>query len=131
MSYKSANNRRRYKRIKKPFMVSFRVRKHKDAGKDDPRWDMIAVVNLGAGGILFYYNHKLKVGTQLDLIVNFSQKEDPIYSIGKVIRVEELPFSYMFLVAVVFEEIDEKQREIIENVAEELHLAKRRMLEHD
>jgi hypothetical protein len=79
---------------------------------------MVAVIDIGAGGILFYYNRSIEVGTALDLKVNYSAEKDPVICEGKVIRVLPVPGGEFSLVAVVFEDIDEKERKSLDEVIE-------------
>lgn len=120
MNYKG-DERRKYKRVKKPFIVGFQVRPHSPGLDDFSGWDMVATLDLGAGGILFYYDRKLEVGSYLDLRINFSVARPPIKCVGKVIRIEEPHCGYMFLVAVVFTEIDEKDQLALNDVVEKLY----------
>ncbi len=113
--------RRKYKRVQRPFMISFQVHPEEGVEKVFTGWDMVAVLNLGAGGALFYYNKKLKAGSILDMKVNISTSKEPIGCTGKVIRVEKLLNEYMFLTAVVFTEIGEKERGLINDFAEAYH----------
>lgn len=117
--YKGAE-RRKYRRVQKPFMVRFQVRP-REAGKVPPDWDKGAVLNLGAGGALFYYNRKTRIDSILDLKMNFPAYEGSINCAGRVIRVEELPYAGMFLVAVVFTDIGDKAKEALNKAVEELH----------
>ncbi|MFH1665086.1 MAG: PilZ domain-containing protein [Candidatus Omnitrophota bacterium] len=110
--------RRKHKRVRKPFMISFQISSGKEEEKEFSGWDMVAVLNMGAGGALFYYTRKLRVGTTLDMKINISTAKDPIRCTGKVIRAEKLLNEYMFLTAVVFAEIDERERKIINDFAE-------------
>jgi len=117
--------KRKYKRVKKPFIVSFQI-KTSDAPRKGPAvWDMVAVLNLGAGGMLFYYNKELKLDALMDLKINLLASKSPIECKGKVIRSEKLPFGHMYLVAVIFTDIDEKERAQINKAAEEYHAQKK------
>lgn len=116
--------RRKFKRIRKPFIVQFHIRPHVTDKRSSKNWDMVAVLDLGAGGALFYYNKKIEVDSTLDMKVNVSLYKDPVVCTGKVIRVIELGYSYMFLVAVVFSDIDKKESEMINRIAEEFHSKK-------
>jgi len=113
--------RRKYKRVKKPFIIGFQIKEHKGRKKAFEGWDMVAVLDIGAGGALFYYNKKVEVGSLLDLKVNFSPEEDPISCVGEVIRVEDLRAPYLFLVALIFSEITKKDRERIIRVVDECY----------
>ncbi len=114
------SDRRKYKRVKKPFLVNFQIRRH-GALEEDRDWDMVAVLNLGAGGILFYYNKKIGEGVFLDLKINYSPEKPPIKCLGKVIRTEKLEHAYMFLIAVILLDMSEEDRKLLVDVVEEYH----------
>ena len=106
--------RRKHKRVKKPYMVRFK--KHDDAAG---KWDMVAVLNIGAGGMLFYYNQDLGADSILDIKINVSSDSPDIECAGKVLRVEEMPLG-MYLVAVNFVDIDETSQETVQKTLDEL-----------
>jgi c-di-GMP-binding flagellar brake protein YcgR len=106
--------RRRYKRIRKPYMVRFKP--HDDA---EARWDMVAVLNFGAGGALFYYNSKVDEAQILDIKINFSSSKEAITCQGKVIRCESVPAG-MYLIAVNFVGMDELQQEYVNKTIEDI-----------
>jgi len=113
--------KRKYKRIKKPFMVRFQIKPH---GSGDAEWNMVAVLNLGAGGVLFYYNKEVGLDSLLDIRIDFSTVKTPVNCVGRVIRVEELGYSQIFLTALVFTDIADKDRDMINRIAEEFHSKK-------
>ncbi len=103
--------KRRFKRIEKPYMTRFRI---KQAGT----WDMVAVNDLGAGGVFFNSSNNLEVGTILDLKIGFSTYTPSIKCDGVVIRVTKQPNTSIFGIATAFSKIDEHVREMINKVAE-------------
>ncbi len=103
--------KRRFKRIEKPYMTRFRI---KPAGA----WDMVAVNDLGAGGVFFNSSNNLEVGTILDLKIGFSTYTPPIKCDGVVIRVTKQPNTSIFGIATAFSKIDEHVKEMINKVAE-------------
>ena len=115
--------RRKHKRIQKPFVVRFQV-KSQEAGKKVLDWDVGAMLNLGAGGALFYCNKKLKIDSFLNLKIDFPAYKKPINCVGKVIRAERLHHAHVFLVATVFTNIGAKEKEILNKIAEEHHSRK-------
>lgn len=117
--------RRKHKRIKKRYIMRFNIKKH-DAAEE---WDMVALVDIGAGGALFYYNSNIEKDALLDLKINFDQDKDPITCTGKVLRCEELEYSYMYLIAVTFEDISQEEKDLINKAAEEFHNRRPRYLE--
>jgi len=110
--------RRKYKRVKKPFIVSFQVREH-DGKKSG--WDIVAVIDIGAGGMLFYYNKNLPIGTELDVKVNYSAEKEPLKCGGKIIRVMPTPTNFLYLTAVVFTEIEDSDRKSLNDTVEMFH----------
>jgi hypothetical protein len=103
--------KRRFKRIEKPYMTRFRI---KPAGT----WDMVAVNDLGAGGVLFNSSNNLEVGTVLDLKIGFSKSTPVIKCDGVVVRVTKQPNTSIFGIATAFSKIDEHVKEMINKVAE-------------
>ena len=110
----SGPERRKFKRIQKPYMVRFKP--HNDP---DVKWDMVAVLNFGAGGALFYHNQKLEADQILDIKINFTPSKDAITCMGKVIRCDGVP-AKMYLLAVNFVDIDELQQEYVNKTIEDI-----------
>jgi hypothetical protein len=98
--------RRKYIRIEKPYIIRFRVKPNDDRVTKD--WDMVATRNLSAGGIFFYSSTNLEVGTILDLKIGFSRSYPTIICVGKVIRVPKHQVPIINGYAVEFTEIDEQ-----------------------
>ncbi len=103
--------KRRFKRIEKPYMTRFRI---KSAGT----WDMVAVNDLGAGGVFFNSSNNLEVGTILDLKIGFSTYTPPIKCDGVVTRVIKYPDTFIFGIGTAISKIDEHVKEMINRVAE-------------
>ncbi len=76
-------------------------------------WDMVAIVNLSAGGIFFYALENLKVGTILDLKIGFSYTHPSIICVGKIIRTKRHLDTSIIGLAIQFTEIDEHLVEAI------------------
>ena len=108
--------KRKYLRIEKPYMARFRVNpyEHSDAVSTD--WDMVAVNDLGAGGIFFNSSNDLKIGTILNLKIGFSTTTPSIKCDGIVTRVINHPNTSIFGVATAFTKIDEHMKEMINKV---------------
>ncbi len=113
--------RRRSKRIKKPYIIRFQIKPHAEAKASLTGWDMVAVLDLGSGGTLFYYNKKIAEGSSVDLKINFSKNDEPMICGGEVLRVEPTGCAEIFLIAVRFDDIKEDDKKIINKVAEALH----------
>jgi Tfp pilus assembly ATPase PilU len=79
---------------------------------------MVAVNDLGAGGVFFNSSNNLEVGTILDLKIGFSTYTPSIKCDGVVIRVTKQPNTSIFGIATAFSKIDEHVREMINKVAE-------------
>lgn len=73
------SERRKHKRIEKPYAALLRVRSYED-------WNLIYVNNLGAGGISFLGRKFLKVGAMLDLRIGLSVSNPAINCVGRVTR---------------------------------------------
>ena len=123
-------NKRKYKRIDRPFMVKFRIRPDEVIEKGSSDWDIVAVGDLGSGGVLFNYNKNLGIGVLIDLKIGFSVTKPPINCVGKIIRIEELPSLSMFRVATKFTEIGEQEKEMINTTVEEVLDRRIRLLCH-
>jgi hypothetical protein len=115
--------RKKYKKIVTPYIARFRIKQYEDQEMSSPDWNIVAVKNLSAGGMLFNHNKNLEIDSLLDLRIDISKSIPAIINcIGKVIRIEEpRPFSLqegqslnsMFRIAAKFTEIDENEREMI------------------
>ncbi len=103
--------RRKYVRIENPYLIRFRVKTYDDIVTKD--WDMVVIVNLSAGGIFFYYNTNLEVGTLLDLKIDFSRSYPTIICVGKVIRVKRHLNTCIIGHSIEFTEIDEQIKKMI------------------
>jgi len=110
--------KRKYLRIEKPYMARFRVKPFENSGAVSTDWDMVAVNDLGAGGIFFNSSNDLKIGTILNLKIGFSTTTPSIKCDGIVTRVINHPNSSIFGVATAFTKIDEHMKEMINKVAE-------------
>ena len=119
---------RKYKRIEKPYMARFRVKQYEDQEMSSPDWDIVAVKNLSAGGVLFNYNKNLEIDSLLDLKIDISKSTPTINCVGKIIRIEEFqhlltqdvqPLNSMFRIATEFTEIDKQERDMINITVEE------------
>ena len=106
--------RRKHRRIQKPYMVRFKPHDNAEA-----KWDMVAVLNFGAGGTLFYYNEYIEANQILDIKINFTPSKDAINCMGKVIRCATVPAG-MYLIAVNFVDIDELLQEYVNKTIEDI-----------
>lgn len=105
--------------MRKPAIVRFQEKTHEKPELEPDKWNMGAVLNIGAGGVLFYYAGKVDAGSTLHLKICMHNPESTIDCVAKVIRVEEIP--HMHLIAVVFQEIGEKERNMLKDMAKDFH----------
>jgi hypothetical protein len=107
--------RRKFKRIKKKFLLSFRDLPI-DSNRRDSGWDMAHMENLGPEGLLFKVDKTFKLGTLLELKLKLPFVEEPIRCIGKVLRVEPQPSSILVNIAVAFMEMVKGGKEGISKI---------------
>jgi hypothetical protein len=111
--------RRKYKRIEKPYMVRFRVKKYLGLEMPSADWDIVNVKNLSAGGILFFYNINLGFDSLLDLKIDVKSTLI-INCVGKIIRIYRSPPTSTFGIAIKFIDIGEQEKEVISKALEEI-----------
>jgi hypothetical protein len=112
-----SSEKRRSKRIVKQYIARFRIEPGETQDMIPTDWDMVALNDLGAGGIFFHYRRKLKIGTTLDLRISFSVSMPPIECRGVVSRVHKHPNFSIFGIATEFTEIDANIKEMINKAA--------------
>ncbi len=116
----SGREKRKYKRIEKPYAARFKIRSDEvqEMGSDD--WDSVILKNLSAGGTFFIYKKDLGIGTKLDFKIEVSKSKPPVNCVGKVIRSEQfqLPPTSMFCIAIKFVDIRKQEREVINTAVE-------------
>ena len=108
---------RKYKRTEKRHITRFQVKSNEN--KVFKEWDMVAIANLSAGGIFFYSIENLEVGTILDLKIGLSYDHPSIKCIGRVVRSKRQLDTSVVGFAIQFTEIDEQDKEVINNTVEE------------
>ncbi len=111
------SDKRKYKRIEKQYIARFRIKPDEAQDKIPTDWDMVAVNDLGAGGIYFHLSRKLEIGTNLDLRIGFSVTVPPIECEGVVTRIKKHPNHSVFGIATEFTEIDEHTKEMVNKIA--------------
>ena len=117
------SEKRKYKRIKQRFVV--RIRKKIGRRKEDNTgWSVVTAENLGANGVLLNHNVKPKIGSILEMEINFPMVPDPINCVAMVNRVEEKEYSPIVSFAAVFTQIDKKAQDLIESMAEKFFFNK-------
>ena len=112
------SEKRKYKRIEKPYLARLRIKPDEVQDMLPTDWDMVAVNDLGAGGVFFNSSNNLEVGTILDLKIGFSKSTPDIKCDGVVTRVIKYPDTFIFGIGTAFSKIDEHIKEMINRVAE-------------
>ena len=110
--------RRKYRRIEKPYITRFRIKPDKIQKMVPANWDLIGVKNLSAGGILFAYPENLGMDSNLDLKIDISLSALTINCVGKIIRVDRPKPHSMFRFATEFTEIEDQEKEMISTTIE-------------
>ncbi len=108
------DERRKYQRIEKPYIVRFRVKPDENQRMLAPNWDLIAVKNMSAGGALFRYPDDLGVDSNLELKIGIAQTTPVINCNAKIIRVDRPQPNSMFRITTEFTEMNEQERETID-----------------
>ncbi len=104
----------KYKEIVSPCITRFRVTQCNGQETSSLEWNIVAVKNLSAGGIMFnYYKMDLGFGSLLELKLDFIKSKPTISCIGRVVRIEDAHTNCMFRIATEFTEINDLDREII------------------
>ncbi len=100
--------KRKYKKIVPPYIARFRVKQYEGQEMSSPDWDIVAVKNLRAGGMVFDYNKNLELDSLLDLKIDCFKSIPVINCFGRVVRIEKPQPNYRFRIAADFTEIDEQ-----------------------
>ncbi len=109
----------KYKEIVSPCITRFRVTQCDDRKTSSLEWNIVAVKNLSAGGIMFnYYKMDLRFGSLLELELDFIKSKPAISCLGRVVRIEDAHTNCMFRIATEFTEINDLDREIINTTVE-------------
>ena len=111
--------RRKYRRIRRRFLLSFKPIADEVWKEAYGSWDMRFMDNIGAGGLLFYSEDRLPIGALLELKLKLPISNNPIKCTGKVVRIETTPPSKIYRIAVVFVELVNQHKEGIEKLANE------------
>ncbi len=116
--------RRRHKRINRPFLSRFRMHAQLEDGEISSKWCVVTLQNLGAGGALVNSDKKIQIGVPVDLKINFVMADQKIECKGNIIRIEETKHINVYRLAILFTEIDEFKKEIIDKTAESIFFRK-------
>jgi len=110
--------RRRYKRIEKPYRARFKIRSDEAQEMEAYDWDSVTLLDLSAGGTAFFCNKGLGIGTLLHLKIDVSKSTLTMNCLGKIIRIEQPQPNSMFRIAAEFTEIDKQEKAIINTTIE-------------
>ncbi len=110
--------RRKYKRKEKPYMVGFRTIPLAAKKMVPPDWEVGAVKDLSAGGMLFHYNKNLELDSLLDLKIDILKSTPTINCVGKVTRIDHSHLHSILSIATEFTEIDEQEKAMINTTVE-------------
>ena len=116
---------RRYKKIETPCIARFYFQRHKDNEIFNPEWDIIAVKNLSAEGMLFTCDKNLGIDSILNIKLEISKSLPTIGCEGRIVRIEELQNLSGYFTAMMFTEMSAQKKEEV-NVTIEKILRKER-----
>jgi hypothetical protein len=109
----------KYKEITSPCIARFRAKQYEGQEMSSIEWNIVAVKDLSAGGMMFnYYEMNLGFGSVLELKIDFIKSKPSINCFGRVVRIEEAHINSMFHIAIEFIEINDLDREIINTTVE-------------
>ncbi len=113
------SNKRKYIRTDRPFALKIRIKPDEGQKVTFTDWNMVMATNLSAGGVFLYYAFDdIEIGSLFDLRIHISMPLFTINCVGKVIRIKKQPKSLIVVVAIAFTEIDEQDRELINEAVE-------------
>jgi hypothetical protein len=112
-------DKRKYIEISTPCIARFRIKQYEGQKMSSSEWNIVAVKDLSAGGIMFnYYKTNLGFGSVLELQIDFIRSKPTINCIGRVVRIADARVNSMFHIAIEFIEINDLDREIINTTVE-------------
>ena len=106
-------NKRKYKRIEKPYMARLRIKQYEGLEISSSEWDIVALKDLSARGAIFYYSKYLGIGSLLDLKIDVSTTTPTIKCAGRVTRIEYTQPHSILRIATEFTEISKQEKEMI------------------
>lgn len=110
--------KRKFKRLKKPFIIRFRTIPIVAQRMLPPDWDMVVAKDLSAGGVLFNSKENLDIDSLINIKIDISKFTPTINCVGKIIRSDGTQPSSMFRIATEFTMIDEQEKEMINKTVE-------------
>ena len=115
----------KYKEIVSPCIARFRNKRWSLCNRPFLEWNIVAVKNLSAGGVMLdYYKKGLNIGSILELKIEFIESKPTISCIGRVVRIEDAHANAMFRIAIEFTKINDLDQEIINITVEAILLRK-------
>ena len=112
--------KRKYKEIDTPCIARFQVKQYEGEEISAPEWNIVALKNLSAGGMLFNHHEQLKIDSILDVKIDISETTPTINCVGRIVRIEELQGHSGHSTAIEFTEISKQKRELINLTAEKI-----------
>jgi len=91
--------RRKYRRIEKPYMARFRIKQYEGLEMSSTEWDMVPLRDISAGGLAFNYSKNLGFNSLLDIKIDIFSST--INCVGKIIRIDRPQPHSMFRIATV------------------------------
>jgi len=99
----NGQERRKYRRIEKPFMVRFRIKQYEGLEIFSTKWDIVPVRDISAGGLTFNYTKYLGFNSLLDFRIVIPALFTPATNcVGKIIRIDRPQPGSMFRIATEF-----------------------------
>ncbi|MDR4504163.1 MAG: hypothetical protein MRK01_05120 [Candidatus Scalindua sp.] len=111
---------RKYKEIETPCIARFHTRQSKDNDNRSPEWDIVAVKNLSAGGMVFTYYKDLGIDSILHVKFGITQSMPHISCVGRIVRIEERQHLSGYCTAIEFIEISAESKEELKVTIEEI-----------
>ena len=112
--------RRKFRRIEKPYMARFRIKQYEGLEMSSTEWDMVPVRDISAGGLAFNYTKNSGLNSLLDFKIDIPLFPPTINCVGKIIRVEEPQPHSTYRIATEFTEIDKQEKEKLNTAIEKL-----------
>jgi hypothetical protein len=112
--------RRKHKRIEKPYTARFRIKQYENLEISSSEWDIISLGKLGAGGAYFFYKKDLGIGTLLDLNIDMPESTLTMNCVGEILRSDKFQSTSMFCIAIKFTDIGEQEKQLISKAIEEI-----------
>ena len=104
----SVQERRKFKRIERFFVVSVKV-----AGDEAADWVLVNLENISEGGILFNHTEPFRAGTSLGIKIKILPDKPSFECAGKVIRGQKLGDLRLYESAVQFTKVSSEHRALI------------------